>query len=73
MQPVLDENIHKYLIRCLNISHYYYYYYIVVVDVVVVSCHRHILTCISAEQMMIPTAPDSSFRLQYFPYCVSCS
>ena len=44
---------------------YYYYYY--------VSCHRPILPGTSLEPTVIPTAQDSSFTLQYFPYYVWCS
>ena len=43
---------------------------VVVVVVVVVSCHRPILPGNSLELTVIPTAQDSSFTLQYFPYCV---
>ena len=35
-----------------------------------VSCHRPFLSGIYLEPAMIPTAPASSFTLQYFPYYV---
>jgi hypothetical protein len=35
-----------------------------------VSCHRPFPHITSPETTVIPTAQSSSFRLQYFPYCV---
>jgi len=47
----------------LFIQWYYYYYYYV-------SCHRPVFPGNSLEPTVIPTAQDSSFTLQYFPYYV---
>ena len=43
---------------------------VVVVVCIIVSCHRPFLPGTSLEPAVIPTAPASSFTLQYFPYYV---
>jgi hypothetical protein len=48
----------------IYIYYYYYYYYYVI------SYHRTYLPGTSLEQMVIPTAQASSFRLHYFPNAV---